>query len=811
MFRHYITTAHRNLVRNKVYSVVNLASLAIGMGVSLLICQYVYFEWSFDRFHDSHKNIFRVTLNDPSQTSSPYQYPYETGYALGPAAKEQIPGISQYARLHKYSAGTVVRNPENQKLFSEESLDIFFVDADFLYVFNFPLVDGDKSNALSDKYNLVITQSTAERYFGDANPIGKTLEFNGGISPGQYTVSAVLKDIPTNSHLQFEFLIPTENYMQYGWGGAAIKNDDGWSSPDFVTYLRLEESAHPAMVTQELDRLLANRSTRTLRAGLQPLSNIHLRSDLSVDQSLVTNTGNINDVMLFLAIAGFILCVAWVNYINLATARSIQKAKEVGIRKSIGALRRQLFGQYITEALIVNILGILIAITMAVIAMPVLGSIVAKDLTFNLYLQPMFWLVLPTILILGSLLSGFYPALVLSSQKPTAMLRSTPAKPGGFTLRKGLITFQFLASLILMSGTYLVYQQVTFMKGQELGMDIQQILVLKGPMVNVNQSELNSKLQTFRHNVVKHHTITTSAASSTVPSMGYSTGLGVRKLGSTKESEQLGRVVFAGPGLPETYNMKFLAGNAPDESLIDKEIALVINEEAVAAFDLGTPEQAVDQKLVYKQDTFRIVGVVENFNWQSLKEAHMPYIFEFYPDTRNYLSVRLNTSDLQETISHVQSTFNSLFPGNSFEYSFLDETFNRQYKSDLQFGDVMLSFTMLAVVIACVGLFAMAAYSASIRTKEIGIRKVHGATIGSLMMLLSKEYLVLMIVANVLAIPALAYWRDIWLSQYAFRTAISLDLYFLPGLSMAAIALLTVSYHTYRTARLNPVVSLKAE
>ncbi len=820
MYKHYLIIAARNLLRTKVYSFINILSLAIGMGVCLTICQYIYFELSYDKFHHNYQNTYRLIIDEIKPGADRYPYPYETGYSIGVSAKDEIPEINQYVRLHKYSGGAVVTNPQKNKPFTEDALDMFFVDNTFLQVFDFPLKLGNKESAFNDKFNIVITEETARKYFGFDNPIGKTLTVGGGVSPGNYIVTGVLEDLPVNSHLQFRFLIPIENYIAHGWGGAAVKNDDGWGSPDCTTYFTIDEPANLNLVREKLDQLIvrykgeknANENISE-KARLQPIADIHLKSDLDVDQGLVRNSGNILDVRFFSIIAFFILLIPWVNYINLSTAHSMYRTKEVGIRKSIGAFRKQLIGQFIVESIVINLISGILAISIALLTLPMLTNIIEKELEFSLLQVPMFWVWLLVAIVFGSLFSGLYPAFVLSSFKPVSMLGAyKTTRSGNFNLRSGLITFQFLTSLLLLSGTYLIYKQITFMKNQELGMDIEKILVLNGPEVNLNTSSLEPTLQSFREKVDDHHTISAVAASSSVPGKGYNTGITIRKLGAPVSADKFGRVVFAGFDLPVAYNLEFIAGKSPSlDMLKGEEVVVVINEEAVRTFELGSAENALHEKLYYKNDTFRIVGVVKNFHWHSLVDGHTPYLFEFYNDCRMYFSFRINLSNIPESLAHIESTYNSFFPGNAFDYFFLENEFNRQYKSDVQFGNLFFAFTVLAIFIACIGLFALVSYSASMRVKEIGVRKILGANISNIMLLLSKEYLILLLIANVLAIPVILYGGGTWLNNYAFRTDLGVELFLIPGLILIVISFLTVSYRTYVTARRNPVESLRTE
>ena len=818
MYGHYLTVSIRNISRSKVYSTINILSLAIGMGVFITICQYIFFEFSYDKFHGNYQSKYRVVIDRIKSKGDLYPYPYETGYAVGVTAKTELPEINQFVRLHNYSGGAVIANSEQNKIFTEDAMNMFFVDNTFFHMFDFPLKQGKAGTVFNDKYSIVLTEESALKYFGPEDPMGKILTLSGGVSPGTYTVTGILEPLPPNSHLQFDFLLPIENYMEYGWGGAATKDDDGWSSPDMTTYVEINESADVNLVTEKLNQIITKHNReRNAHEGiaenlhLQPIVDIHLKSNPKVDQGMARNNGQIQSIKFFGAIAFFILVIAWVNNINLSTARSIQRAKEVGIRKSIGAFKKQLVVQFMIESLLINSFAAVLAIGVVILTLPLVSGILKQEFDFSLITEPTFWIWISTMIIFGSILTGLFPAFILSSFKPISMLGAYKVpKPGNFSLRRGLITFQFMISLFLISGTYLVYKQIKFMQTQKLGMDIEQILVLKGPEVNLDKTNLESTVQTFSDKVADHHSITSVAASSSVPGKGYNTGLAIRKLGDPPSSEKFGRVVFAGFGLPETYNLEFLAGSTPSrQNATGSIVPIVINEEAVHTFGLVSPENAIHQQLYFKGDTFNISGVVKNYHWHSLEEAHTPYLLEFYADCRSYFSIKVNVSDLKGSLAHIEQVYNSFFPGNAFEYFFLEDEFNRQYQSDIQFGNLFFAFTVLAIFVACIGLFALISHSTLSRVKEIGIRKIHGASVKNIMTLLSREYVILLLIASVLVIPIIFYWGNTWLDNYAFRTNLGAQIFVLPLITLIFISFFTVSYRTFTAAKINPVDSIK--
>jgi putative ABC transport system permease protein len=810
MHKHYLIIAIRNLARTKIYSFINILSLAVGMGVCLVICQYIYFELSYDRFHINNKNIYRV-ITEESSGELNKTYP-KTDYALGVSAVNEIPEITQYVRKERFNRGAIVTNPVNRNIFHEEVNDLLFVDKSFFQVFNFPLKQGNRETLFKDKYSIVITQNTARKYFGLDNPIGKTLIINGPPSPGNYTVTGVLEDLPLNSHMQFDFLMPMENYLEYGWDGA-VKKQDGWNGFEVVTYLTLDESADPNLVCKKLNRLIDQHkqegSTSQEKVILQPVADIYMKSDIYSDPGYLNSTGNMQNIRIFSLISFFILFIAWVNYINLSTAKSMQRQKEVGVRKAIGALKMQLVSQFLFESVLFNIIAAILSIGIAYIALPVLNGIIGKEFGLSMLQDPMFWIWFSAIILLGSLLSGLYPAFVLSSFKPISMLGSNKSSGiGSVNLRRGLIVFQFLTSLLLIAGTYLVYKQTTFMKNQELNIDIEKIMVLRTQQINLDDMEATANFQSFRNEIINHHSISAITSSRVTP--------GQFGVNSYRTSEQPGnsapytRSISASLYFPETYGLKFIAGNTFTED--GQEGKAIINEASLRAFGFASPQNAIQQKLLIGDKQVTIVGVVENFDWHSLKELHTPYVIEL-SDLRShpYISVRMNMANIPEQIAHIEATFHSFFPDQPFDYYFADDAFNRQYQSEVQFGKIFFSFTTLAVFIACIGLFALAAYSATLRVKEFGIRKVLGASTGNLVMLLSRELLVLISIAIILSIPVIFYCAKMWLENYALRIDIGIDLFTIPALVLVFVSFLTVSHRTYVTARTNPVESLRTQ
>ncbi|MEX2595036.1 MAG: ABC transporter permease [Anditalea sp.] len=815
MIRHYFKIAIRNLSRNKIFSLINILGLAVGMGVCLLIYQYVHFEMSYDQFHPNAQNTYRLT-----QTTFRNGEDLGTGvfttYGLGARGKETIPEIEEFVRVHHLDISLVVMNPGKNEPFQEDNL--WYVDSTFLHMFDFPLKYGDRESAFSEKYSVVITEQMALKYFGDSNPLGKALKVSGGVLSGDFIVTGVLNALPENSHLQFDFLLPIafllENYGQY-------KSDKGWDWDNFVTYVKLNEGADLKEASKKFDELISThvgddlaKSNEKWSIGFQPLADIHLRSDFP--REIARNNGDIQDVHFFSIIAIFILLMAWVNHINLSTAQAINRAKEVGVRKSIGALRKQLISQFMMESALINLTAALLSIGLVFFMLPVLNQIMGKEIGFTVIHDLEFLGWFSVIIFFGTMISGLYPAFVMSSCKPLGIINSLKfTYKGKFSLRKGLIVFQFLMSALLISGTYLVSQQLSFMRNQDLGIDMEKILVIDGPRVIIESviakgQTLESSYTSFKNKGASHHSVLGITATSTVPGMGYMYEGDVRKSGEPIDVGQAGDFVLVDKDFFSTYELEFLSEPELPENVPGWTYTF-INEEAIDAFGLGSPENAIGQELVFYSYKVKILGIVKNFHWSSLKELHSPTLFILDNSAGAYFSIKMNLSDIQETITHIESAYKSVFPGDPFDYFFLDDNFNRQYQADLQFQNLFTAFSLLAIFIACLGLFALVSFSATLKVKEIGVRKVLGASVGNLMLLISREYLLLLAIAVVLAIPMIVFGASSWLENYAYRIDIGLDLLIIPALVLFLIALMTVSYRTYIAANANPVDSLKSE
>ena len=813
MLRNFLLIATRNLLKRKLYSFINIFGLALGMAVCLMILKYVDFELSYDSYHQNATQIYRVNRTW-IQNGEDKSAGIISGYALGPTMVSEIPGIKTYIRTHPMYGGAVLTyaRENNPVIFHEDNIQ--FVDSTFFTVFSYEALEGDLKTALQKPNSIVITEKIASRYFKDhEDPLGQLFKVNGGWADGSYEVTAVIKNVPDNSHLTFDIVLPMHNLLQNG----QYKQDDGWGWNNFVTYAELEEKADykaveakfPALVEKYQGEDIVKSNSRPVYF-LQPIREIHLTPGLRHESN---STTSFTTIYFFLTISVFILAIAWVNYINLSTARAIERAREVGIKKSIGAFRSQLLFQFIFESVLVNLLSVILAVCLALALLPVLGEIVGKNLEFD-FTDYRFWAILTGLFIIGSFISGLYPAYLLSSFKITEVLKGKSGQATrGFSLRKALVVFQFASSLMLIIGTFTIYRQMIFMRSQDKGLTMDQMLIINGPSVLdwTNAKMVRNRLVSLKdelRNIPGIENVTTSGA---IPGGGHNWGASMRKVGQLPEDNKPGSVVWVDPDFVGTYEMKLIAGRNFNLAIRSDMESVLINEAALTAFNLGTAEQALEERIALGNDSVAILGVLKNYNWASLKTEHIPWLLKADTISRRNYSIHVNSGNMTEVIAKVEETFKEAFPGNPFDYFFLDDFFNNQYKSEQQFGKIFSLFSILAIVIACLGLWGLASFTTAQKLKEISIRKVLGSSVGGILSLLSREFLKLVIISSIIAIPLTWYAIDQWLNSFAFRIGLQWDLFVVPVVILAVIALGTVSLQILRGANVNPAKVLRSE
>ncbi|HEX3164970.1 MAG TPA: ABC transporter permease [Chitinophagaceae bacterium] len=805
MIKNYFKIAWRNITRQKGYSGINIIGLAIGIAACLLILQYVSFELSYENFHENKDRIYRVQLDrfDNGKLSTQWA---AGAYAAGNSFKDAIPEIEGYVKL--VPRDPVIAEVRNQPIKINK---VFYATNSFFSIFTYPLIAGDKNTALTEPSTAAISETSARTLYGTTNALGKTLTLN---RKRDYTITAIFKDPPVNTQLKPDILLSYPTFVKIA--GPNNNPETAWQWDGCLTYVLLRKDADPKGVEKKFVPVVEKFTAAEMKkfnAGaryyLEPLTDIHLQSHYIGEPA---PNGDGKTTYLLLAIAFFIAVIAWVNYINLATARAVSRAKEVGIRKTVGSERKQLIIQFLSESALLNFIALVLALVIVIIAMPGFNKLSGQNLSFSLFSKTSFWSGLVGLFFIGVFFSGLYPAFVLSGFKPIEVLKGKLiATTKGALLRKGLVVFQFTASLFLLIGTLAVYQQIQYMRKQSLGINIDQTLVIRPPGVLIDSTYLQN-MSSFKETLTQHTGIKGVAISTSIPgeAVGWNAG-GIKLAGTDESTQKQYRVIGMDHDYMKQYGIKLLAGRYFSKDFGTDDSAVIFNKKGFEQLGLNKPEDAVGKRIDFWGSRYTIIGVAENFHQQSLREAFEPLIFRLIPGVRGYLSVKTTASKAGETIALVKSNWDKFFPGNTFDYFFLDDHFDQQYRADQRFGQVFGLFTSLAILVACLGLFGLASFTTIQRTKEIGIRKVLGASVSGILKLLYQEFATLLVIAFVIAVPLA--WLTIgnWLQGYAFRINIHWYYFVLPFIVILVVALLTVSFQSIKAAIANPVKSLRTE
>lgn len=804
MFSNYLKTAIRYLVKTKLYSLVNILGLAIGVAACLLILHYVSYEKSYDKFHEAGERIYRLRYERSDSSGAAVKFASCTPPAAG-FIRERYPEVEKIAIIQNYRA--VVSFADRK--FTEERM--YFAEPDFLDILKFKFIKGDPLNGIREANNAFISQSTARKYFGNQDPMGKTFSVDKKVD---YQVAGIFADIPQNSHLKFDILLSYKNiYLRFGKDIL-----ESWGHTTFFTYLRLKPGADPRAFENKLVDLVESEAGElqrqyqvVIRLKMQPLHDIHLTSHYMQEYEI---NGDRDAVNFLFIIALFIILIAWVNYINLSTARSLTRAREVGLRKVVGASRGQLIEQFFSEIILINLTAVFIALVLVQLFLPFFTQITGTPADYTIWKAGWFWAAIPIIFLVGVFLSGLYPVAVMTSFKPTVVLRGKLGNSGrGINLRKILVIFQFVIALVLIAGTLTVYWQLDYMKNQDLGFDMDHVLVCKAP--RIRDAVYKEKFATFREELLKQSKINGFCFATEVPGrqIFWDNG-GIVKYGEDVSKGKNYQIVGIDYDFVNLFDLKFAAGrNFSKEFPADKD-ALILNETGIKWMGFTDPDSAVGQKVDYWEHIYTIIGVLKDFHQQSLKAAFEPHIFRLLPygrDIRGHFTVKINPHNVPETVRLVQHQYEEFFPGNPFEYIFLDEYYNQQYKEDELFGKVFGIFSFLAIFVTCLGIFGLSSFMAIQRTKEIGIRKVLGAGVSKILFLLTKDFLALLLVSFIISLPLAILGIMEWLNGFAHRMSLNGWLVVLPLLIVSVVMLLTISSHVIRAALANPVDSIRYE
>jgi putative ABC transport system permease protein len=805
MLRNYFKIALRNIRRNKVYSLINIAGLAIGMACCILIAMWVVDELSFDRYHENADRIYRVghvlTLGGTSRSAPLVSLP------MVPAIVSEYPEVVDAVRLSK-APRTSVRYGD--KDFYEEG--IMFADSSIFNIFSFPLVEGDPENALAAPYTAILTETTARKYFGDEDPLGKTIIDNGD---SYYTVTGVVKDIPSNSHFTFNILcsyktLEVDQPWRSDWGNIS---DYGYILLEKNADYRELEKKLPGLIDKHMGEAL-NQIGAGLKMFLQPLSSIHLHSHLAGE---LGDNGNIVYIYLFSGIAVFILLIACVNFINLSTARAAKRAREVGMRKTFGAMRNKLIRQFVSESILYSLLAVILSLVLLELFLPLFNSIAGRELSVNFWHSPWFIPGLLSLVLLVGLAAGSYPAFYLSSFQPIRVLKGDLKSGRSNTrFRSILVVFQFTISIALIAGTVIIYKQLNYVRSVNLGFKQEQVVVIS----NMNKFQLYQQ-ESLRNEISGLAGVIDVALSSGVPGRARGYLQNFLPEGFNENESQLVRVMKIDEHFLPTMGIELASGrNFSEEIASDSVESVLINETTAAKFGwdeaigkiIKQPNTESPEESYF---TRKVIGVVKDFHLQSLHNAIEPLIitskYEPRLETIRNLSVRLAPGDIRNTMDLIKDHWSAFSSNLPFDYFFLDEAFARQYRADERLGNLVLSFSLLAVIIGCLGLLGLSSFTAEQRTREIGIRKVLGASMAGIVRLLLKEFAILVLVANIIAWPLAYLVMKRWLEDFAYHTDIGPGVFIVTGLIALAIAVLTVSYQAFKAAVLNPVEALRHE
>ncbi|MFC1476869.1 ABC transporter permease [candidate division KSB1 bacterium] len=787
MIHNYLKIALRNVKRHTGYSFINISGLAIGMTCCVLILLLVKEELSFDRFHENADDIYRVLqdiqFSDHTTTWAITQGP------LGPALEDEIPEIINSARIKRAS----FRLKYEEKYFLEEGV---LADPAILEMYTFPLIKGPPETVLDEPNSIVISERMAEKYFGEGiEPIGKVVNVG---TQYDFTVTGIMKNVPANSHLQFDFIAPFVFGRQLGY------TVDIWSNSTFTTYIQLQRDISREDIVKKLHGFLDEKPTieENAQLNLQPLTKIRLHSDYEYDGF---GSNAIVYVYILSIVAFFILLIACINFMNLNTARYMNRAREVGLRKVVGAKRSELIQQFFGESILLSILALILTILTVYIILPSFNTFFEKQLPFNPSndLQLLTGLIIITLL--TGIISGSYPALLLSSFKPVSVIQGTCGSGTTHShFRKILVVFQYILSILLIICTMVVYKQLSFMRDAPLGFQKNNIVTI--PM----SVDMLPEYDVIKEKLLEHANITYVTAVSNLPTNGYSFSNSLWDWdGKNPDDEILFRAVLVHYDYFKTFNIDIIQGRAfSTEFPGDINNTCIINQTAAQVMNMDSP---VGQRLSNSGRNSTIIGVVKDYNFRSLHFSIEPLILILYPDELSRICMAISPENSPGTIRYIESIWKDFNSDRPFEYTFLNEDIDVLYTMENKLGTLSKYSTFLALFIACLGLFGLASYTAEQRTKEVGIRKVLGASHSGIVLLLSKEFLRLIVYANFIAWPIAYIAMSKWLEGYAYRTDIGWRLFVLSGILGIAIALLTVSYQALRAANSNPVDSLRYE
>jgi ABC-type antimicrobial peptide transport system permease subunit len=761
------------------FSLINIIGLATGMAATILILFWVTDEVNYDRFHENINEIYRV-YEHQTYSGTDDLLVYNTPGPLAPELKAKFANIKRVARFTPVWRRIEISINEDKWYDS----DGYFADQEALDIFSFPFIYGTPDNALAQPNSIILNHEEAKKYFGDENPVGRSLTFNKSI---EYTVTGVVER-PKNTHLQFSFIVPFEVNIEKLWPGMNL----AWTNNSFFTYVQIDNNQDYKEVETQIKTVVAENGQANVSLYLEPLSKSYLHN--------IWGTGSITNVRIFSVIALLVLLIACINFMNLTTARSSQRAKEVGLRKVSGGNRSQLIGQFLGESILLTIIAMLVAIGLVLLFLPGFNDLSGKDISFSSASTFMIGVILLVTFITG-LVSGSYPAFFLSSFRPIKVLKGEFSK-GSKTFRKVLVIFQFTLSVALIVSTMLVSKQLNYMINKNLGFQ-------KDNIVMVNFSEGGrEKYDMVKDELSKLPGVEAVTCSNALPNQIGNSTSGVSWEGANPEENALFSNIIVHYDFIEVFGMKLAEGRSWDKQFASDSMAMIVNEEAVRVMGLDNP---VGQVVTAWGYNFEIIGVVSNFNFQSLKSKVEPLLMFMTVPWQNTVSIRLNPNSIATTMKDVESVWSEVYPDDMFRYRFFDQEFDKMYRAEMRMVKLFSYFSFLAILISCLGLFGLATFMAEQRYREIGIRKTMGASSLTIVGLMVWEFVKWVLVANLAGWILAFYAMEYWLSNYAYRIDIEPSFFLIAGGLSVTVAILTVSFQAWKASQANPVQALKYE
>lgn len=798
---YYLKIGFRNILKNKLFSLINIIGLAAGVSAFLLIFIYVRYERSYDRFHQASDRIYRLRYERSSAEGESVKF----ASCCPPAAiriRELYPEVEKIARVFRYRATVIF----GDRHYYEERM--FFVEPQFFDVFDPEMVTGDPATGISGANTAFISESYARKYFGEDEPLGKTINVDREMS---FVITGVYRDFPGNSHIRIDIMLSWPNLLTHY--GPDIEMS--WGDTGFFTYLVLNPSASAMEFEEKLKSLVENDFGEVLRhyrltldLKVQPLTEIHLNSAFM--QELEAN-GNRATVTLLSIIAFFILIIAWVNYINITTARSLTRAMEVGLSKALGAGRKQLMARFFIETILINFASLFVSLLIIVLVWPLFSDFTGIPKEYVPWRQGWFWLTTGLLFLCSVILSGTYPVFVLTSFPTSGVLQGRYIhSKSGIIIRKALVTFQVVMAISLITCTIFVFRQVTYLRNQDKGITISDVLAVRAP--RVRDAAFGSKLLAFREELLKNQIIEKFSVGTEVPGRQilWDAG-GIFRVGSDQSKNY--QIIGIDYDYIPLLEADIIAGRNFDRTFSDSS-SLLLNETAVRWMDFETSEDAVGQKVNYWGDIYTIAGVVKDYRQQSPKEAFEPHIYRFMPhgrDVRGFFMMKFQPGNEERVLELAEKKYTEFFPDNPFDYFFLEDYYDQQYRDEKLLGTLFGIFALLAIIVTCLGIFGLTSFLMLQKVKEISIRRVAGSNVRSIIILFSREFIRITAASFIIAVPVCYYWVNEWLKAFEVKMEITIWCFLVPLVGVLALTLITIGFIVHKTASGSPAENLKSE